>query len=226
MQADGGDRSADAAVTDPTPIVTDTDGETATATATGTEGDGAADEATGAQSASASEPPAPPPPTPATLATAAATPATPASHALSVVEQRYLEVTEEVAANLKRLRKQTAAEVLAMFTAVCAPVLQDPVEMKVAVRRIKDLFIKRDFLAIFTDRANLYTYLARWVPPRALCYIDLFGSNKVLRKILSKNVRCTCLGAGPGSELVALSALAALHPSGSAEGGKKRFLDL
>ena len=80
------------------------------------------------------------------------------------------------------------------------------------MRRIKDFFIQRDFLSIFTQPENLDVYIARWVPPRALCYLELFRTDAFLARMLSKNVRVTCLGAGPGSELVALMALMASQP--------------
>lgn len=111
-----------------------------------------------------------------------------------------------------------------MFTMVCGTVLADKVAFSQAVRHIKDLFIQRDYLDIFTDPSNLLVYLARWVPPRALCYLALFGQNPALRRVLARNVRWTCLGAGPGSELVALSALAALDPTCGDQ--QHRFLDV
>lgn len=120
-----------------------------------------------------------------------------------------------------------------MFSAVCGTVLADKTEFTRSVRRIKDLFIQRDFLAIFTNPKNLFVYLARWVPPRALCYFNLFGQNPVLKKMHLLNVRWTCLGAGPGSELVALSAIAVLNThcsrvggTAAAEGEHCQFLDV
>jgi len=143
-------------------------------------------------------------------------------------------IAGDVQGNVEELRRRPIEEVLAMFTMVCGAVLADKTAFSQRVRHIKDLFIQRDFLAIFTDPSNLLVYLARWVPPRALCYLSLFGQSPTLKQVLTQSVRWTCLGAGPGSELVALSALATLEQhaggevdvAGTITDQPRRFLDV
>lgn len=48
-------------------------------------------------------------------------------------------------------------------------------------------------------------YVLRWVPTRALCYRRIFG--KIAKFVPESDLRVVCIGAGSGSELLALQAL-------------------
>jgi len=122
--------------------------------------------------------------------------------------------------------------ILAVFWHLCSDVLHDAEELKANVRKIKDLFIQRDFVSIFTDESNYATYLARWVPPRALCYYELLRNTMAgrLRNRIGRDSRICCLGAGPGSELISIAAVAKelmMENSNSGQGGEHTLaLDL
>ncbi|KAJ3281546.1 hypothetical protein HDU76_008902, partial [Blyttiomyces sp. JEL0837] len=75
------------------------------------------------------------------------------------------------------------------------------------LRKIKDLFLKRDYLGIFKDNELLSVYVAEYSPSRALCYWDMFTSSETLRDILStKGSVIYSIGAGSGGELVGIAA--------------------
>jgi hypothetical protein len=55
------------------------------------------------------------------------------------------------------------AEVVGIFAVGCSTSLEDPSKIAADVRTIKDLFITRSFLEIFTNPALLESYVARCV---------------------------------------------------------------
>lgn len=88
------------------------------------------------------------------------------------------------------------------------PTFQSP-HFQTNLREIKDLFLKRDFVAIFGNGNSEYlkTYAAEYTSSRALCYHDVFITSQLLSSLLAKkNGRIMCLGSGCGSELLGLSA--------------------
>jgi 25S rRNA (uracil2843-N3)-methyltransferase len=54
------------------------------------------------------------------------------------------------------------------------------------------------------QQAMLETYVVRWVPTRALCYTRIF--QKIEKFLPSADLRIMCIGAGCGSETLALQA--------------------
>ncbi|KAJ2078140.1 hypothetical protein GGI09_008102 [Coemansia sp. S100] len=76
---------------------------------------------------------------------------------------------------------------------------------------MKQKFYVRDFDGIFLDPTNLSVYTAQYVPRRALCYYEIF-SRPALQRILTTSPTIYCLGAGSGSELVAISAASKCPP--------------
>ncbi|KAI8068706.1 hypothetical protein BC940DRAFT_298853 [Gongronella butleri] len=73
------------------------------------------------------------------------------------------------------------------------------------LQRIKASFVDRDYEGIFTDASKLAVYSAAYVPGRALCYYKLFCQPPLL-KLWAKRTKVYAIGAGSGSELVALAA--------------------
>jgi 25S rRNA (uracil2843-N3)-methyltransferase len=73
-------------------------------------------------------------------------------------------------------------------------------------RIIKDLFLKRDFEAIFTNKDLLPTYSAEYIGGRSLCYSDVFSKLELLRNAILKG-QTLCLGAGNGAELCAIASI-------------------
>lgn len=71
---------------------------------------------------------------------------------------------------------------------------------------IKASFVQRDYEGIFTEPSNLEVYSAAYVPGRALCYYEIFSKRPQLLKFLLKASQIYCVGAGSGSELVAIAA--------------------
>ncbi|KAK5671704.1 hypothetical protein QVD99_001543 [Batrachochytrium dendrobatidis] len=97
------------------------------------------------------------------------------------------------------------------FSAIFA----DP-QFPVHVRTIKDLFLERDFVGIFTDPILLPVYAAEYIPCRALCYRDIFLRIDEIRTCLHEGGQILCLGAGNGSELLGIgSALHGMQPISS-----------
>ncbi|KAH9277160.1 hypothetical protein BASA83_000020 [Batrachochytrium salamandrivorans] len=89
-----------------------------------------------------------------------------------------------------------------------ADIFADP-QFATHLRSIKDLFLERDFTAIFTNPSYLPVYAAEYIPCRALCYRDLFLRIEELRTGLLQGGQILCLGAGNGSEALAIGS--ALH---------------
>ena len=132
----------------------------------------------------------------------------------------------------ERIReRQTVAlqkEIMGVFRQTCHETLLDPEQLEVTVREIQDCFVKREFLDIFTNDRLLESYVARWSPPRALCYFELIRTDPVLSKLMSRPLNVTMLGSGPGAELVAFGAAAAAEvidgarAEGAAEEGSQK----
>jgi hypothetical protein len=55
------------------------------------------------------------------------------------------------------------------------------------------------------QQTMLETYVVRWVPTRVLCYTGIF--QKIEKFLPSADLRVMCIGAGCGSETLALQAL-------------------
>jgi hypothetical protein len=55
------------------------------------------------------------------------------------------------------------------------------------------------------EQAMLETYVVRWVPTRVLCYTRIF--QKIEEFLSSEDLRVMCIGAGCGSETLALQAV-------------------
>eukprot|EP00842_Homolaphlyctis_polyrhiza_P002442 jgi/Hompol1/3199/HPOL_003160-RA len=81
------------------------------------------------------------------------------------------------------------------------------------LRTIKDLFLSRDFAAIFTNHELLPVYAAEYLPGRALCYRDIFMRIDELRSTLAAGGHVLCLGAGCGSELLGIASTIHAMPS-------------
>ena len=72
-------------------------------------------------------------------------------------------------------------------------------------QKIKQLFYHRQYLDIFSDPELVSVYAAEYPPSRALCYANLFLNDPQLSQILLSSSDLLCLGAGAGSEMVAIS---------------------
>ena len=84
-------------------------------------------------------------------------------------------------------------------------------QLRERLTAIKASFQQRDFAAVFADE-NLLFYMAAYVPSRALCYLELLA--RLAPGTLGS--RLWCLGAGPGSEAVAVGAWQRSHGGGGA----------
>ena len=81
------------------------------------------------------------------------------------------------------------------------------------LQNIKHHLYRRDFQTAFGDYDSMRVYAARWSPPRALAYREIFEA--VSRDIHSEvdrghgltNVNWVCIGGGGGAEIAALVAL-------------------
>ncbi|KAI9351324.1 hypothetical protein BDR26DRAFT_850881 [Obelidium mucronatum] len=100
------------------------------------------------------------------------------------------------------------AQIIRVFANACDAVLTNN-EFRDRRRRIKALFVQRDYLAIFTDTALLDVYVAEYSPSRALCYHSLFTDSQPLREALKAAASVYCVGSGSGGELVGIAA--AIH---------------
>jgi hypothetical protein len=80
-------------------------------------------------------------------------------------------------------------------------IFQDP-ELQAKSRKIKDLFLQRDFITLFTNATLLPIYALEHASSRSLCYRDVFMKLKALK------VQGTIgmLGAGNGAELLGIAA--------------------
>lgn len=103
---------------------------------------------------------------------------------------------------------------------VAAPLSQvgDREALHAVLRRIKDSFVQRDYVAVFGSSENLAAYIANYTSSRSLCYYDLFSRkdsvvSSVLKQLVhdgarkseSNTLQILCLGAGSGGELLSLS---------------------
>ena len=79
------------------------------------------------------------------------------------------------------------------------------VDFKKNEQIIKELFFYRKYREIFENQSLLPVYAALYTPSRALCFHDIFIKNEHLKKLLLENSSFYCLGAGCGSELIAIS---------------------
>jgi len=73
------------------------------------------------------------------------------------------------------------------------------------LQRIKQHFYHREYTSIFSEPFYLPIYTANYAPGRALCYYHVF-KHRVIAQVLNHANGVLCLGAGSGSELVALLA--------------------
>eukprot|EP01127_Copromyxa_protea_P003082 TRINITY_DN12952_c0_g1_i1.p1 TRINITY_DN12952_c0_g1~~TRINITY_DN12952_c0_g1_i1.p1 ORF type:complete len:280 (-),score=49.05 TRINITY_DN12952_c0_g1_i1:63-902(-) len=97
-------------------------------------------------------------------------------------------------------------EVVHLLTSSYTDVIESP-DFGSKHKRIKELFIKRDFVTVFQPE-NLSVYLVAYVPTRALIYRQFFSSEEYILKILQRpNLNVCCLGGGPGSELLGLASV-------------------
>jgi 25S rRNA (uracil2843-N3)-methyltransferase len=85
-------------------------------------------------------------------------------------------------------------------------VFNDP-ELLTKSRQIKDLFLKRDFLSIFTNTDLLPVYALEYSSSRGLCYRDVFLILNVLHEVLVRGGKIALLGGGNGAELLGISSL-------------------
>jgi hypothetical protein len=107
------------------------------------------------------------------------------------------------------LRESPEQALLEVFRELSLPVLRDH-DYQSRMQAIKEGLFERDFVKVFTDKKNLAVYCMRWVPPRAMAYLNLFQSEKTLLKLLCNDIRITAIGAGAGSELAAFAGMASL----------------
>ena len=80
-------------------------------------------------------------------------------------------------------------------------------EFAATLQRIKHHFFHREFAKVFGSARNLEVYVAQYLPMRCLAYYNLWRTQPILARILSAQAPVTiyAVGAGPGSELVAIS---------------------
>ncbi|KAJ1651694.1 hypothetical protein IWQ61_007808 [Dispira simplex] len=96
--------------------------------------------------------------------------------------------------------------ILNVIRLACAETLQDP-QFAAKLRRIKECFVERDYEGVFTDPENLPIYTSQYIPGRTLCYFQLFTQEAALFRLWKRRPRTFCMGAGAGSELVAMAAV-------------------
>ncbi|KAJ3073339.1 hypothetical protein HDU98_001752 [Podochytrium sp. JEL0797] len=95
--------------------------------------------------------------------------------------------------------------IIKTFREACEPILTNN-DFRERRRTIKDLFLQRDYAAIFTDPSLLAVYVAEYSPSRALCYYSLFTTTPSLAKIITTANSVYCVGAGSGGEMVGITA--------------------
>ncbi|KAI8608403.1 hypothetical protein BC830DRAFT_1072074 [Chytriomyces sp. MP71] len=108
--------------------------------------------------------------------------------------------------------------IVALFAAACEPVLASNPKLRERRREIKDRFLERNYLAIFTNRDLLEVYVSEYSVSRALCYHWLFSTSPAMVAALSSPnhpqppLCIYAIGSGSGGEYVGLaSALASLN---------------
>ena len=115
---------------------------------------------------------------------------------------------------LKLLKENPDQAVLEILRELSLPVLRD-YSYPTRIQIVKEGLFARDFVRVFGDPQNLGVYCMRWVPPRALAYLNLFTQDPIIMKLLCNDVRICAVGAGAGSELVAVGTVMAMiqyHP--------------
>ncbi|KAI8983476.1 hypothetical protein BDB01DRAFT_835572 [Pilobolus umbonatus] len=109
----------------------------------------------------------------------------------------------------KKRRQILGAEpeqaILSLIRKACMSIFARPDFFK-TLQTIKASFVQRDYEGIFTEPSNLEVYAAAYVPGRALCYYEIFSKRPQILKFLLKKSQIYCVGAGCGSELVAMAA--------------------
>ncbi|KAJ3032186.1 UNVERIFIED_CONTAM: hypothetical protein HDU68_000025 [Siphonaria sp. JEL0065] len=98
--------------------------------------------------------------------------------------------------------------IINVFSSSCERILTHN-EFRERRRTIKDLFLQRDYLSIFTNPILTDTYVAEYSPSRALCYHSLFSKSSALSLVLTTASHIFCVGSGSGGELVGITAAAA-----------------
>ncbi|KAJ3289957.1 hypothetical protein BCR33DRAFT_845589 [Rhizoclosmatium globosum] len=103
--------------------------------------------------------------------------------------------------------------IISVFSTACEPILTHN-DFRERRRIIKDLFVKRDYLAIFTNPDLTDVYVAEYSPSRALCYHQLFSTSPTLSDALQSAKLIYSIGAGSGGELAGITAaLNSIRPS-------------
>ncbi|KAK6465225.1 hypothetical protein DFJ63DRAFT_14865 [Scheffersomyces coipomensis] len=75
------------------------------------------------------------------------------------------------------------------------------------VQTVKGDLFNRDYISAFGDEDRRLAYLARWTPPRALCYASLFSSLTPIVELFKQTETSSnvlCIGGGAAAEYVAL----------------------
>ena len=75
------------------------------------------------------------------------------------------DTSASVSISRKYFLRSPERAILRFFSLICSTTLSDKQALEQTVREIKDLFIQREFLLIFTKPKLYDCYLARWVPP-------------------------------------------------------------
>ncbi|KAJ1911382.1 hypothetical protein IWQ60_010166 [Tieghemiomyces parasiticus] len=112
----------------------------------------------------------------------------------------------------RALGRHPEQSILTVIRLACHDLIDDP-DFAAKLRSIKERFLVRDYVGVFSNPPNLPIYAAQYIPGRSLCYFELFRTEKALRRILNGRPRVFCMGAGAGSELVALMAASLYTPT-------------
>jgi 25S rRNA (uracil2843-N3)-methyltransferase len=118
-------------------------------------------------------------------------------------KNRFLPSSEEHELWVVRQQQQFAHPEQYMLDTllVFQTIFEDP-ELHTKSRRIKDLFLQRDFVTLFTDATLLPVYALEHASSRSLCYRDVFMKLKALKV----HGTIGMLGAGNGAELLGIAA--------------------
>ncbi|KAI9138521.1 hypothetical protein BKA69DRAFT_1031349 [Paraphysoderma sedebokerense] len=98
---------------------------------------------------------------------------------------------------------QTEQHILKLLSKTFASVFSDR-DYSTKLQRIKSLFYNRQYLEVFSNPEHLPIYCSRYISSRSLAYFDLFTSSPLLLELLKNDVDIVAVGAGAGSELVAV----------------------
>jgi len=118
----------------------------------------------------------------------------------------------------RKLSTSPLQAILDLFKHVLAPEFSSgDAVMGARLRRIKALFVQRDYDAIFNTPAHLPVYVCEYVPSRVLCYVDLALTWRAdLLPLLQRGRLSVCaVGGGAGSDVVFVAAARALIASGT-----------